>query len=511
MSGIDFSEFAQLSGVLFEEVMMSDVFEDEKDFCDSVMRMDPVVIRERYREEGGMDGFEVERFVRECFDMPGVIGTDELGEVGSGREYVSEVWSRLIREGGMDGEEGGTRIGLPERCVVPGDRFREMYYWDTYFTCEGLVRDGYGDVVSDVADNFAFLIDEYGFIPNANRVYYLTRSQPPLFYRIVGLVDEYVDGRDVGEFLPGLVREYEFWMRGMGSVEGGESMGRVVNVGDGVVNRYWDELSRPRFESFSVDRGYGEEVPVSERGEFYRDVRAACESGWDFSTRWLSDSSDFGSIETTSLVPVDLNCLLWEFEQWVVDWFEREGVGEYVEVDVGDFVNQLQVNAECRREVIEGECWNSEIGTYVDYHWEDGRSVDRVTAATVLPLFVGLAGEERAGRVVETVKEELLCSGGVLTTAECGSYQWDGPNGWPPLQFFTVRGLERYGYDELAEEVACRWLGTVDEWFAETGVFHEKYRVDGGGEVAVDGNDYSVQVGFGWTNGVYAVFDEEYR
>lgn len=178
-----------------------------------------------------------------------------------------------------------------------GGRFSETYYWDSYFTMLGLAESGREDLLKCMADNFAWMIEIYGHIPNGNRTYYLSRSQPPVFALMVELFEE--DGvRGAKRYLDHLRMEYSFWMDGAESLIPNQAYRHVVRMPDGsLLNRYWDDRDTPRDESWREDV---ETAKHSGRppNEVYRDLRAGAESGWDYSSRWLRDITRLASIRT---------------------------------------------------------------------------------------------------------------------------------------------------------------------------------------------------------------------
>jgi alpha,alpha-trehalase len=224
----------------------------------------------------------------------------------------------------------------------------------------------------------------------------------------------------------------------------------------------------------------------------YRDIRAAAESGWDFSSRWLADGQSLDTMQTTSIVPVDLNSLLYGLEQAIVQ-------GCRISKD-SSCVRSYEQHASARRAAMHRYLWNESTGLFDDYHWRDARLQGHITAAAMYPLFAGLATHAQAARIAEVVAEELVRDGGVVSTNRTTGEQWDAPNGWAPLQWIAVTGLRRYGHEALAATIAGRWLEMVSTVYAATGKLLEKYNVvtltsGGGGE-------YPLQDGFGWTNGV---------
>ncbi len=384
-------------------------------------------------------------------------------------------------------------LSLPHPYVVPGGRFRELYYWDSYFTMLGLADSGRADLVQAMVNNFAFLIDRYGHVPNGTRSYYLSRSQPPLFFAMVGLLSPTDPPAAYARFLPQLRREHAFWMEGAQSLAPGHAHRRVVALAGGVMlNRNWDDEDTPRDESFREDRALAARSG-RDPAALYRDIRAAAESGWDFSSRWFADGRRLETIHTTELLPVDLNSLLYGLESAIADGCAR--------VRDRACVREFRSRGRARQRGMNRYLWDARSASYRDYDWVQRVRVPRLSAATLYPLFVGVASSAQARSVAGTVRRELLDQGGVVTTRERTGQQWDAPNGWAPLQWIAVSGLRRYGIDGLARSIATRWLATVERVYRSSGRLMEKYdvadpdRPGGGGE-------YPLQDGFGWTNGV---------
>jgi alpha,alpha-trehalase len=206
----------------------------------------------------------------------------------------------------------------------------------------------------------------------------------------------------------------------------------------------------------------------------------------------MADGHSLTSLETTKIVPVDLNSLLFGMERAIAQGCER-----LRELACRD---EFTGRAERRRRAIDRYLWDSARGEYLDLDWRTGRKLDHPSAAMLYPLFVGAASHDQARRVALKVRSRLLAPGGLRTTTQRTGQQWDAPNGWAPLQWIAVDGLRSYGEIGLAREIATRWIATVERTYRETGKLVEKYDVDevkpgGGGE-------YPLQDGFGWTNGV---------
>jgi alpha,alpha-trehalase len=345
--------------------------------------------------------------------------------------------------------------------------------------------------------NFAHELDRFGHIPNSNRTYHLSRSQPPFFSHMVELAARLEGPELYARYLPELRREHAFWMAGARSTAPGTAHERVVVLADGsVLNRYWDDLDTPRDESFIQDVQTAAAAPQRDASQVYRDLRASAESGWDFSSRWLEDGTTLSTIRTTSIIPVDLNSLLFHLETSIIKGCRRVHDVHCVK-RFGEAANQ-------RARAIERYLWSDTASHYADYDFELGQVRDDVTVAALYPLFVGVASRPRARATAQTARAALLAPGGLSTsTIETGE-QWDAPNGWAPLQWVAFAGLERYGEDAFAREIGSRFLTTVQAVYAAEGKLVEKYDVEtpGGG----GGGEYPTQDGFGWSNAVTLLF-----
>ncbi|MGN6122433.1 MAG: trehalase family glycosidase [Sphingomonas oligoaromativorans] len=232
----------------------------------------------------------------------------------------------------------------------------------------------------------------------------------------------------------------------------------------------------------------------------YRDLRSAAESGWDFSSRWLTDPQDLRTIRTTEIAPVDLNSLMYGMERMIAIACARA-------VDQA-CAREYTARANARANALRTDFWASREGRFADLEWRTGKPTSRVTAAALFPLFVGAARPDQAHAVAQTVRRQLLAPGGLRTTTIASGQQWDIPNGWAPLQWVAVEGLRRNGEQALAKTIAERWLGTVASRYRASGKLVEKYDVEnrrGGG-----GGEYPLQDGFGWTNGVTRALAADY-
>jgi alpha,alpha-trehalase len=486
---------SQLYGQLFEDVQMRRVFPDSKTFVDAIAKEAPGIIVQRYQEETQEPGFDLAAFVAQNFTIqrPEDSGYHSI----SGQDvcsHIDSLWSVLARKPDQ-ADPRSSLLPLPYPYVVPGGRFNEIYYWDSYFTMLGLEESGRHDLALNMVRNFVSLITRYGHVPNGNRTYYLSRSQPPFFAAMVELIaDQAGDRRAVyTEFLGALSEEYAFWMEGADTLAPGSVHRRVVRLKDGtLLNRYWDDRNIPREESYweDVDTAKASGRPPA---EVYRNLRAAAESGWDFSSRWLRDGKTLATIRTTDLVPVDLNSLMVQLETTLAR--------AYAAARKPEKAAEFNARAELRARAVRRYLWDPDKGVFTDYLWREERPSGTVTAATFAPLFFGLATKVQAERVADVVRARLLKRGGLVTSTVSTGQQWDAPNAWAPLQWLAIEGLNDYGEIALAETIAQRWMLKVITAYRATGKLMEKYNVEDT-SLVTGGGEYPTQDGFGWTNGV---------
>ena len=474
------------------------MFADSKTFVDARPLEAPADIVTGYASARGAAGFTLPAFVQQHFALPPSVGEDfRTDSSQTMEEHIRALWPVLTRPPDT-ADARSSLVPLPQPYVVPGGRFREVYYWDSYFTMLGLVASGRTDLVRDMLDNFAYLIRTVGHIPNGNRSYYLSRSQPPFFAAMVGLYAQATDTAQALTYLDALEAEHAFWMDGAERLAPGQAYRRVVKLRDGsILNRYWDDRADPRPESFRPDYELGQTLPAAGREAFYRNVRATAESGWDFSSRWLRDPKDLRTLETTDLVPVDLNSLLYHAERTIAAL--RAFRGKPGDAEAAQRYSRV---AEDRRRALLAAAYDSAGGFFYDVRWLSGaRVTDRPTLAAAYPLYFGLATPDQGRAVAARLGREFLKPGGFVTTLIASGQQWDAPNGWPPLEWLTIEGVRRYGRADLADAAAGRWLELNRRTYRATGRMTEKYDVVDLSRRA-GGGEYPTQDGFGWTNGV---------
>lgn len=486
-------------GDLFAEVQRARVFPDGKTFVDARPLRDPAEVRARWAAERGTAGFDLPAFVGRHFEAPQPVGADFRPDSTRTMEaHIRALWPVLTRQADVE-DPRSSLIPLPHPYVVPGGRFREVYYWDSYFTMLGLVESGRTDLVRSMLDNFAHLVRTVGHVPNGNRTYYLGRSQPPFLAAMVGLYATATDTAQALRWLDALEAEHAFWMEGAARVAPGSAHRRVVRLRDGaLLNRHWDDVPEPRPESYREDEELGRSFAAgAAREAFYRHVRAAAESGWDFSSRWMRDPKDLRTLETTDLAPVDLNSLLYHAERTIAALRRfRNAPGDAA------MATRFAEAADARRRALLAATYDPASGFFYDVRWRTGaRVTDRPTLAAAAPLYFGLATPEQGRAVAARLEREFVKSGGFVTTLIASGQQWDAPNGWPPLQWLSVQGVRCYGRAALADTARARWLDLNRRTYRTTGKMTEKYDVVDPNRPA-GGGEYPNQDGFGWTNGV---------
>ncbi|MES1214039.1 MAG: alpha,alpha-trehalase TreF [Bacteroidota bacterium] len=516
--GISAGLFAQdvltpdkIYGELFKEVQLKRIFPDNKTFVDCVPKRKPADIMYDY---GLMKGpkFDLKKFVEDNFQVPVSPTSDYKTDTSENVvTHIKNLWKVLKREHDPS-IEGSTLLPLPNSYIVPGGRFREIYYWDSYFTLLGLKESGENEMIENMVSNFAYLISQYGHIPNGNRSYYLSRSQPPFFALMLDILASIKGNYVYATYLPALQKEYDYFMDLTAATK------HVVKMPDGsMLQRYYDRDDIPRQESYKEDLELADSTwarivrnkkpapATMQESEFkkrkLRDLRSAAESGWDFSSRWFDDGKTLPTIQVTNYIPVDLNCLLYHLEKTLAR--ANKESGELVKAKYFDDI------AERRKKAINKYCWSPANNWYVDYNIETKKQSPELTLAGMAPFFLNVADEKKINTAKIVLEKKFLKAGGLTATLKNTGQQWDAPNGWAPLMWIAIAGLENYNQSALAKEVAKRWVDLNVKVFKSTGKLMEKYNVVDT-HVEAGGGEYQSQDGFGWTNGVLITLIKKY-
>lgn len=489
-------------GQLFSDVQNRRVYSDGMTFIDLIPRRRMKQIQQEYLLAKDDPDFDLRDFVSRHFyesdEHRAVYHTDVTM---SPREHIAELWHVLERKNRRD---RGSLIALPYPYIVPGGRFSCQFYWDSYFIMLGLAADARWDTIEGMLKNYTYMIRKFGFIPSASRTYYLSRSHPPFFSHMIKLLARHKGRtRTLVEYLPYMLLEYRFWMKGRRSLtkRDNRAFARVAEMPNGILlNRYYDNKTTPRPESLREDLETADSATDREPDRLYLHLRAAAESGWDFSSRWFEDSNDIGTIHTADIIPVDLNCLLYHLEETIAETYRllRQPV----------LARKFQSAADTRARGIQAYCWSEKDGFFGDYNFHKQKQTGRSTLAGVFPLHAKIATTKQAAAVAKRLEQDFLKEGGLITTLVESGQQWDAPNGWAPLHMIVIEGLRNYGYHQLAETIKQRWIETNLMLYTEKGKMVEKYDVAKAGHLG-GGGEYPLQDGFGWTNGVLAALLSE--
>ena len=398
---------------------------------------------------------------------------------------------------------------LPNPYVVPGGRFNEMYGWDSYFIQLGVLKDGEMELARNMTDNFLYEIRHYGKILNANRTYYLTRSQPPfLTEMLLGVYRQTGDRAWLAGSVEAAEQYYRYWTSEP-HLTPQTGLSRYFDLGEGpspeVLASEVDDAGRTHYDlvrdyfrthrvaDYDVARFYDRKSDKLS-AEFYKADRSMRESGFDPSARFGPFNADILQYN-----PVCLNSLLYLMEKGMAEILEIAGQASESGV--------WKSRAADRAERINKFLWNARDGLYYDYNFSQKQTRRYPFLTTFYPLWAGIASAKQAEQVRKNLRQ-FERPGGLRTSTNVSGDQWDAPFGWAPLQWIAVEGLRRYGYNDDADRISKNFLSMVQQEFRRTGTILEKYDVerraaDIQGEVRY--GYHSNEVGFGWTNGVFKV------
>ncbi|KAI1847359.1 hypothetical protein JX266_006584 [Neoarthrinium moseri] len=580
-------------GDILKQIELAQPFSDSKTFVDlpTIRPLDEVIAAFNNLSKPLSNNTELNDFLTTYFGQAGseltAVPTDQLttdaaflnktedSVIKQFTQKVIDIWPDLTREYVGAGNCSGcvdSFIPLNRTFVVAGGRFREPYYWDSFWILQGLLRTGgsFTEISKNIIENFLDLVDQFGFVPNGARLYYLNRSQPPLLAQMVKTYVEYTNDTSILErAVPLLIKEHDFWV---------QNRSIAITSGDKTytLNHYGVQNNQPRPESFREDyitannksyyatSGiiYPETKPLndSEKATLYANLATGAESGWDYSSRWLSNPSDAAddvyfplrSLNTINIVSVDLNSILYGNEITIAEYLETSGN------DTG--AASFREQAKSRSEAMYALMWNEDYSSYFDYNMTSGSQslyvpVDSDTTAAqkagapegyqiafhvgqFYPFWLGAAPSQLRNnplavkiayqRVADLLTEK---AGAIAATSFQTGQQWDQPNVWPPLMHILMQGLletpPTFGEEDpywietqdLALRLGQRYLdSTFCTWRAtggstddepqlqgfnssDVGIMFEKYG-DNSTNAVGGGGEYEVVEGFGWTNGV---------
>lgn len=431
---------------------------------------------------------------------------------------------------------------LPNRYVVPGGRFNEMFGWDSYFIILGLLHDGRIDLAHGMVENFFYEIENYGALLNANRTYFLTRSQPPLLSSMIRAVYDAEIARDPSpanrarqdKWLARAYlyarRDHDFWLQDMHRA-GNTGLARYLDIGEGPVPDIADHssyyidvidwlLAHPEVHTSYLLAAPKNPSPAEQAAlantscdqshslvcalawshgyrltrDFYKGDRAVRESGFDITFRFGPFSGS-----THHYAAICLNSLLYKYETDLAElavMLHHPSEGR-----------QWKQQSEARRAAINKFLWNPGKGLFFDYDFTTGKQSSYVYATIFYPLWSGLATKEQAA-AVDSHLELINRPGGVACSTYASGLQWDLPFGWAPLNWFATEGLKNYGYMSDARKVAEEFSHTIRASFEKEGTIHEKYNVETESSNVELIAGYQNVIGFGWTNAVYLEMEQ---
>eukprot|EP00095_Tigriopus_kingsejongensis_P002278 snap_masked-scaffold365_size194585-processed-gene-0.16 protein:Tk02278 transcript:snap_masked-scaffold365_size194585-processed-gene-0.16-mRNA-1 annotation:"hypothetical protein DAPPUDRAFT_303585" len=426
---------------------------------------------------------------------------------------VNQLWNTLSRRASpelMAHPELFSKLALPNGFIMPGGRFREIYYWDTYWIVRGLLASDMVQTVRGILENFQFQIQSLGHIPNGTRKYYERRSQPPFF---ISMISKYMEKTNdkvfLAQVMPDLETELAFF-------ETNRTVSYTWKDRTFKLFHYRADCRGPRPESYVEDVEIAELLfaESDEKEEFYLHMKAAAESGWDFSSRWFidKDGGNTGTLaqaKTAYIAPVDLNALMFKNYQQMACFY-----------DLLDQSEAAQRHILKAREMLAAMCyvfWHPEDHVWYDVDMLNHKHRRYFYASNLFPLWAGAYPKGVALQMGQCAVDYLLRTGvtrhrgGIPASGQHTGQQWDW-NAWPPIQHLIVAGLNKTGSpvaQRLAFQVAKNYvLGTItscNEGGAGICGFFEKYDPMRPG-TAGGGGEYEVQKGFGWTNGVLVDF-----
>ena len=470
----------------------------------------------RHKTDFSPINFWNENFITPDFGQQTIVAPEGM-DIDSYMQLVRPLLKRTsIEDGSFD-------FALPHAYPGAGGRFsRHLFPWDAYHTMKGYAADKEWGEIIDVVDNMEYEILKFGYMPNGNSGMYASRFQIPYFSHSVRMLSEEFGGDALRRYLPAMEREYRYFMLGRQDMEGADTpVGEVaasrcvVQMPDGsFLNRYWDDADGPRLESYLEDIEMGKLVVSGLSGvirerrlqKFYKDMRAAAASGWDFSSRWFADGQNIESINTTDIVPVDLNCLILDSEETLSAAYAAEAKATFDSEEASRLwvkSTEYQQMAESRKQAIDKYTWNPEAKTFQDYNYVLRRQTDVLSPAMAYPLYIGMANAEQSFGVARALRDNLLLAGGFACTLNETGEQWDGKNVWAPPNWAATRGLARMahvlmqqGVDteelfQLSEVGRANFMTGVEKVFNMYGIIPEKINgVDptmlaGGGEYAL--------------------------
>jgi len=509
-------------GYILQAVNYWRLFNDSKTFVDKPLKHPPQdVLAEFTQIFGGqpditkIDEARLQQFVDDNFADAGTeleectpVGWQESPQklqkikdpdLRSWAMELNAIWKRLckkMKQDVLDHPEQYSLLPVKYEFIAPGGRFLEPYYWDAYWIIKGLMASEMYEAAARMIKNYAEFVETYNFIPNGGRVYYLQRSQPPLFIPMV--YEFYENTKNVSfveNLLPTMEQEFNYWM---------ENRSHNVTVGNEeyTLYRYRAGSNVPRPESYQADIDLANNSTFPAK-QLYRNIASAAESGQDFSTRWFQDELNLNTIETMNVLPVDLNSYLcWNMD--ILDYLFDEVAQDS---EKSKYYRDKLVD---HRRAVHNVFYNSTVGAWLDYNLRKESHNTNFYAPLAAPLFTNCYNsldQSKAEGVFNFFKKSKAFdypSGVPQSMIQNAEQQWDFPNGWGNINHIIIEGLRKSESPEMQDqafEIAKKWIRGNYKVYKATGHMWEKYNVVGSVPAPGKGGEYDVQDGFGWTNG----------
>ena len=516
----------RLYGQLFVDVQMQQIFPNSKTFADAIPKRKVADIMYEYGMQKG-PAMDLKKFVADNFSLPEISSTNIVQPEKDINQHIKNLWKQLKKEADVSshwegkGNNGNSLIPLPYPHMLPAANAREINYWNSYFIMLGLKETGDIQLLENMVKNFEYLIHLYGHVPAGNRTYYVSRSQPPFFCMMVDLLAS-VKGKQIYKtYLPAMLAEYGYWMEGSAAIKNGSAFKQLVKLPDGnVLNRYWDEGAKPRSENYKEDMELAEAIALElamrikvssperlqqilndAKATAYRNIRTAASSAWPYSSRWLGNPQQLNSIQTTDMLPVDLNSLLYKSELII-----SKALAQNNELAKSKIMASYAAK---RKAAIQKYCWNATAGFYGDYNFVYKEKSEVLTAAGLFPLFVKISTTTQAVQIAKTVSSNLLKEGGIVSSTVNSGQQWDAPYGYASMQWISSIGFKDFGNDLLAKKIAQRWMAVCENNFTINRTFNERYNVADIKAATID-NVTGANEQFAATAAVYAALKKFY-
>ncbi|CAG7834101.1 unnamed protein product [Allacma fusca] len=512
-------------GDIIHTVAQSGIYTDSKTFVDKPLKYEPNIVKTNYDFMIKQHGLqppveEIKKFIEHNFRpegyefvewtpqdwVPNPKFIDTINDTAL-RTFASElnsIWKNLgrsIRQDVKTRPEMYSMIYVDNPVVVPGGRFREFYYWDQFWIVKGLLHCEMTTTVQGILENFLQMVEELGYIPNGGRIYY-KRSHPPL---LIPMVQDYMKVTENDTFLEShiatLDKEFAFWTTK-------RNYSLEIEDNNYTVFRYNVELGNPRPEAYHPDYELVSEIPnPTEQKELYEHLKTAAESGIDFSWRWFlpKTESDVGTLKDTKtrhIIPIDLNVLILRNAIIMQEFHTKIGNTEQAE-EYEEFAATLEAT-------INDVFWNQTLGSWFDYVVADEHQGHKTEffPGNILPLILGLPSMiSKTTEVLTYLNEQKVFSyrGGIPSSLESTTQQWDFPNAWAPHNHWIIESLEATGNPEakkLAVATAQKWVeNNLLTYRTHEDTMFEKYDAANPGSRG-GGGEYEVVEGFGWSNGV---------